>query len=366
MRSAKLPRLTLLLLLTSLFAVGCRSPLECTQFTEDDAGWADDQLSPDYHHLDASFSEIPFDFSGSDLEEMLTNNSFSVIEGQDEVLFGLRGCQITAEGPGGFSDSVQLQEAKPDHKDYRDVLGVWRRSTGEIAVFKGSTVPNWYYMCIQAENGGHEANMLPTGRYFYRVDFHRLVEGAFRSEQEVVVLRSNDDLVYETTDLWETWVPLDNIHPGGCPGEFYSSAGCQTIPGTYGTGCEGAYAEEKETHLGPWGNFRTSAGLDPENNQDRWDEQYIYILLTCREARLASQGEASESSLRLRFGSKGENVLQLQEALLDLGYDPGPLDGIMGPKTVSALIDWQQSEFNGQADGILTPALADILGFKLE
>jgi hypothetical protein len=367
MKSAKLIAFFLLLFQVFFLAVACQpSPIECTQFTEEDAGWADNQLSPDYHHLDASFSETLFDFSGTDLEALIDYNSFSVSEGQDEVLFGLRGCRIIEDSTPGFTGSVTLQETIPNHIDYRDVLGVWRQSTGEISVFEGSTVPNWYYMCIQVEIGGHESNMLPTGRYIYQVDTHRDIEGVFRSEQEVVVLRSNDDLVYETTDDWEEWVPLDNIHPGGCPGEMYSSAGCQTIPGTFGTGCEGFYTEETDTHLGTWGSFRSSAGLDPENNRDRWEEQYIYILLTCREARLTSQGEDPESLIRLRFGSIGENVLQLQVALLELGYNPGPLDGIMGPKTVSALIEWQRSIQNGQADGILTPVMANILGFELE
>jgi hypothetical protein len=170
--------------------------------------------------------------------------------------------------------------------------------------------------------------------------------------------------VYETTDAWEIWVPLDNIHPGGCPGEMFSSAGCQTLPGSFGTGCEGYYAEKADTHLGTWGDFRASAGLDPSNNQDRWEEPYIYILLTCRDARLASQGTDAEFLTRLRFGSTGEKVLDLQEALLDQGHDPGPLDGIMGPKTVFALLEWQQAKFDNHADGILTPELASMLGFS--
>ena len=362
-------KLSFYLVLPALFLsllVGCQSQVECTQFTADDAEWAEDRLSPDYLHLNTDFSEEAFIFSASNLEALINFNFFSVSEGQDEVLFSFRGCRAINNNNGEFADSAQLQETEPNHKDYREVLGVWRQSTGEIVVFEGSTVPNWYYMCIQAEIGGHEANMLPTGRYMYQVNHHRNVEGAFRSEQEVVVLRSNDDLIYEITDDWEKWVPLDNIHPGGCPGEMYSSAGCQTIPGTFGKGCDGHYVEEKGTHLGTWGDFRTSAGLDPGNNQDRWEEPYIYVLFTCREARLISHGADSESLIRLRFGSTGENVLKLQESLRKLGYDPGPLDGIMGPKTVLALVEWQQSEYNGQADGILTPELANNLGFELK
>ena len=165
--SPKTNKVFFLLILPLLLILVCRSPIDCTQFTEEDAQWADDQASPDIHHLNASFSEIPFDFSSADLREWVTKNFFSLSEGQDEVLFALRGCQIANNKQGLFSDSVQLQELSPNHKDYKDVLGMWRQSSDKLAVFEGSTVPNWYYMCIQAEMGGHQANMLPTGRYLY-------------------------------------------------------------------------------------------------------------------------------------------------------------------------------------------------------
>ena len=154
--------------------------------------------------------------------------------------------------------------------------------------------------------------MLPTGKYFYEVGPHRKINGAFRSDQEVIVLRSNEDLIYETSDFWEKWIPYDNIHPGGCPDRMYSSAGCQTIPGSFGTGCDGYYPAQEEAHLGPWGDFRTSAGLDPEDNQDKWGETYIYLLFHCRDARIVSQNSDLEGFQRLRFGSTGPEVKELQ------------------------------------------------------
>lgn len=366
MKQGNLLQIQFLIITLLVLGTACQSQVVCEGYTADDASWAEDSSSPDYHHLQEVYSETGFTFTAAELESLISSNHFSISKGPDEVLFGLRGCQVIGNTHNTFSTSVQLQETKPDHQEYQDVLGVWRQSTGEIRVFEGSTVPNWYYMCIQAEIGGHEANMLPTGRYIYQVDKHRHIEGAFRSEQEIVVLRSNDDLIFETSDDWEIWTPLDNIHPGGCPGEMFSSAGCQTIPGTFGGGCQGYYDKEPETHLGTWAEFRASAGLDPNNNQDRWEWNYYYVLLTCREARMASQGLDGEALSRLRFGSSGTPVLQLQQALLDAGIDPGPLDGIMGPKTAFALIQWQQAEFDGEADGILTPELAEILGFELK
>ena len=67
---------------------------------------------------------------------------------------------------------------------------------------------------------------------------------------------------------------------------------------------------------------------------------------------------------RLRFGSSGSAVEELQAALNNLGYSV-PLTGQMDPETTMAYIQWQQTINNGAADGIVTPALANELGFEL-
>jgi peptidoglycan hydrolase-like protein with peptidoglycan-binding domain len=43
----------------------------------------------------------------------------------------------------------------------------------------------------------------------------------------------------------------------------------------------------------------------------------------------------------LKKGATGEVVRQLQRALKDLGYDPGPIDGEFGIRTESAVKDFQ-------------------------
>jgi peptidoglycan hydrolase-like protein with peptidoglycan-binding domain len=45
----------------------------------------------------------------------------------------------------------------------------------------------------------------------------------------------------------------------------------------------------------------------------------------------------------LKKGSKGEAVKRLQQSLYQLGYDPGTVDGIFGPKTESAVKAFQRS-----------------------
>lgn len=47
----------------------------------------------------------------------------------------------------------------------------------------------------------------------------------------------------------------------------------------------------------------------------------------------------------LTQGDRGEEVRDLQQRLEQLGYDPGPLDGIYGPRTADALMQFQASVY---------------------
>lgn len=54
----------------------------------------------------------------------------------------------------------------------------------------------------------------------------------------------------------------------------------------------------------------------------------------------------------LRMGSTGSSVVRLQELLLANGFNPGPIDGIFGPKTHAAVLAFQGSKGLVQ-DGIV-------------
>ena len=61
----------------------------------------------------------------------------------------------------------------------------------------------------------------------------------------------------------------------------------------------------------------------------------------------------SGSSL-LRVGSRGQAVSNLQRWLADHGFNPGPIDGIFGPKTKAAVVAFQ-SAAGITVDGIVGP-----------
>jgi len=51
---------------------------------------------------------------------------------------------------------------------------------------------------------------------------------------------------------------------------------------------------------------------------------------------------------------RGEDVLAVQARLLELGFDPGKVDGVYGPMTAAAVIAFQSSR-QLDADGIVGP-----------
>ena len=58
--------------------------------------------------------------------------------------------------------------------------------------------------------------------------------------------------------------------------------------------------------------------------------------------------------MSLKRGSRGSEVTDLQKKLKAAGYDPGPIDGIFGPKTEAAVRAYQQA-FGLTVDGIAGP-----------
>lgn len=66
----------------------------------------------------------------------------------------------------------------------------------------------------------------------------------------------------------------------------------------------------------------------------------------------------------LRLGLSGEDVRKLQDALTQLGYSPGAIDGIFGSQTQTAVVTFQRDKGLVQ-DGIVGPATAAALNRAL-
>lgn len=65
----------------------------------------------------------------------------------------------------------------------------------------------------------------------------------------------------------------------------------------------------------------------------------------------------------LKEGSVDEEVREIQTLLAAKGFDPGPADGIFGPRTTAAVIAFQQQE-GLLADGVVGPLTRRALGAR--
>ncbi|MEP7382124.1 MAG: papain-like cysteine protease family protein [Gemmatimonadota bacterium] len=341
-----------------------------------DVHWAADADSIDYRHLATAIDTKAFDLTGDVLDRLARFNRFELAASEGRVVFGLRGCTVDVDVATPQA-TVSLREIEPNHIDFRCVIGVWNRTANTVTAFQASTVPNWEYMEVYREHHGRKANMLPTGRYILSVGTHRAkkknaagalvdnpgrIQGALRNDQRVVVLRSEDDLTYTVRDTWDRTVPNDNIHPGivtpnagNSTVPDFSSAGCSTISGS----------SVSDVPAGGWADFRLALGLTNTNPRANDGQSFAHILLTGRDARLAAGGNTTLG--RLRFGSHGDDVRQLQDALArhPKKYYKGKVDSDLGPGTAMALIRYQKDQGAGAADAIVTPAEATALGFTL-
>jgi peptidoglycan hydrolase-like protein with peptidoglycan-binding domain len=62
-----------------------------------------------------------------------------------------------------------------------------------------------------------------------------------------------------------------------------------------------------------------------------------------------------------RTAGQSVEVRAMQEALKDRGFDPGPIDGVMGPQTAAALREYQRAEnlrITGQLDAATVSSLS--------
>ncbi len=320
--------------------------------------WAPDRTSPCYSHLladggTAVAADKTFTFTKAALELYLAASRYVPHGNGDILVFGLRGARLKGAERFELVDDLPLEDVRPDHFNFRCVIGYYFRTTGKFSAYTGSTVPWHTYM----SDGQLKYNLLPTGCYVYKKGAHRpanedrWVDPAFRLSDAngsdsgpATVLRTPRDTVFDMTDTWDKCAPSDNIHCAYSD-EKFSSLGCQTVKGGM--------------HDGLWARFQATIKTLPKN------ARVDYILLTgaeasiaasfARDGKAASDGAVQRRLGRLRVGSEGDDVQRLQ-AMLGL-----PASAYFGAATKKRLTELQKE--NGlPPDGIFAPAIEAQLG----
>jgi hypothetical protein len=332
---------------------------------------ADDRDSPDYQHLTSITVPATFDLVAQDIQTLIAANRF-VPEGfRNTIALAIRGATLQSGHEQEKKASIGLADVRPNHVDYRCVLGFYYPDEAKVTLFTGSTVPCPYYL-REYYNKVHglphtyndKANMLPSGCYVFRVDRHDGIQPALRmaepgdltKDATIVVQRTTNDLCFKLEDVWDyPAMPWDNIHCSYVTWEsedfeaFFSSAGCLTVRG-------------ESTPSDQWKKFQAVlSGLGPGKRSD-------LILLTGREYAIAARlrldnalgdrAALQRELVRLRPGSQGDEVNRLQAKL---GLTPS---GYFGPETKDALVKHQRANAI-PSDGIYSPQLDQRLGWAV-
>lgn len=286
----------------------------------------------------------------------------------DEMVFvGLRGCVPLMSGGTDFADNHMLEYLGTDHVHLRCTIAQWRPGNG-LAVFPASTVPYIDQIKAAVKKGGSGTNMLALGYFHGRHGYTKGDHGlsrpasrhrAFRNESFLPLWRTADDADYEGDDLFQTHtVPYDNIHCAwqqNASANWFSSNGCQVIVGRPRVIAKGWNAE-----LGPWATFVDNAYALSQS-------RFNYALFSGREVAAAASLSDTHPPQTVRFGSSGELVELVQDALMKHGYDIGPAgaDGDLGLGTVMAISRFQKAHFGAQSiDLIVGHQTAGQLGLK--
>lgn len=278
------------------------------------------------------------------------------------MLFGIRGALPVGSDFNTFNYSHFIEKVDVNYTTAKCCIGIWNPGINQLALFPGSTVPSLKYIKKHKE-GTARANCMMSGYYsYYEKGFHfpseKNAHRALRLATNIVLRRSINDLVYTNEDPIEIGNPNDNIHASYSNSihEEYCSAGCQVIVGQPNSMSRG----RNSTNTAYWKFFYDI--IYGQTSQQRFD----YALFRFTDAEAVSVNGSSLMQSRLRFGSKGNPVLLLQEKLIQKKLFNTNQDGDFARNTLRAVINYQIAKFGRkEADGVVGKGTAASLGLEL-
>jgi hypothetical protein len=301
-----------------------------------------------------------FTLSNTLLERIAVINQFN-LPAAELSFAGLRGCIPVNYQDQSFKNTLVLNTIDINYRNPRCTLMQWT-DDGKISAFPGSTVPHINNIITARNKNGLGANCLMTGFYTdYRKGWHKAGapsgHEAFRQNAPRPVRRSTDDLDYENDDRVEYDNPQDNFHCGwfgSISAELFASAGCQVVMGY--PKCK---KPNRTENTGPWKIFH-------DNAYSISQDSFPYMLLNGLEVLNIANHVNKKMVARLRYGSSGQLVKDLQVALKNKNFYEGILDGNFQERTFKAVLAFQKSVFGiDDADGIVGPMTAQTLNITL-
>lgn len=308
---------------------------------------------------------MSFVISEAHLESLFRNANLQV-PGTGMVFVGIRGCTPVPGAIGQQHGDYKFELPGVDYQHMRCSILQWTPGTG-FSAFPASTVPHISAIRDHIKDNGENVNQLALGFYAgnhaYVPGEHRAgdpmrAHRAFRNLSPLPTWRTGNDDQYAGDDRLTYGVAMDNIH---CAWQMdpsapsYSSNGCQVIAGR-----PRVLARGWQDELGPWAAFMANTLARPQ-------ARYPYALFAGREVLGLIEAQPGDRWQTLRFGSQGELVHVLQDALMKRGYDigPGGADGDLGWNTLQAIRELQLKALGpSNVDLVVGPGTAEALGIR--
>ena len=304
-----------------------------------------------------------FIITNSILKKLFEINQFEIPAAANLIFVGIRGCLPQDVDDNSFKNSQTLNIRDVDYKNLRCTLFQWKKDTGDIAVFAGSTVPSIANILGYKKNPPRKSNCLTPGFYknyvkgMHRPGNSKNWHDAFRQNgQPLAIRRTNDNTYYDNFDTIEISTGCDdNMHAAwtlDADSGYFSSAGCQVIMGI--PFCESTKTRQTD-NLGPWKNFKDSGYAADQ-------PAFPYALFTSAEVFKVATSGGKQISPRLKFGSSGHLVTQIQMALTKGNYLSGNPDGDFEKRTFDAIKKFQIDNFGVAAtDCVVGPVTSQAL-----
>jgi Putative peptidoglycan binding domain len=303
-----------------------------------------------------------FTFSADHLKKSLEINCFS-FSSTGMILFGIRGAILKSSTANNFQFSHSIEKVDVDYLSPKCIIGIWKPNEKLIALFSASTVPHLDYIRAHFEHRAKANAMMPGYYSFFEKGFHnpadiRRAHEALRLATNIAFRRSTNDLKFENNDDVEVGNPNDNMHASYSSNlnTKYSSAGCQVIVGQPKCEFRGITSE----NTGEWKAFHDI--IYGNSLQTKFD----YCLLRGIDAEFMAINATTPLKIRLRFGSEGDFVKNLQTKLTERGFFKTNIDGGFGKNTLRAVLDFQTKTFGiSEADGVVGKNTAAALSLEL-
>lgn len=303
-----------------------------------------------------------FQFDSSHIERLLRTSLISI--DKRYLLFAIRGCLPVNLQDIDWSPSKPLRQVPVDYRRLRCTVGLVDLEAKLLMACPASTVPRLDYVTQSARMEGEGTNQLMPGLLRFKQGQHPRAGGdrshvAFLQDMPFPFQRTRDDVDYDDDDLILVESPGDNLHAAyvdsigvEVPDKF-ESRGCIVV-----AGYPKRVGMPESRDIGCWPRFRDAAYATEARSLDM-------LLCLGSEAEAAAMAQPGSIPVRLRYGSAGPLVKQVQSelerrGLLALANGPS---GKYQFETMRAVKELQRRE-RLSADATCGLYTADALGIE--